>query len=207
MAVNGIGNGYFYPVKIQETVGMKASDSKPSSRTVVNNGGVSYEKSISDAVSSGLDFIQEVEKRNSGTKFFVGTVGYGQTYGNSSDVNFVIHPKYLDKLGTDEEARMTFEKDVKFLTNCSKQFKAQMKAQGREVVSDGWFCDENGNWGGWVITKNSDKSSFLKKMSDHTNEILEKKLAKKKGKACRAYLQNRFKGIQFRLTGGDEKCR
>ena len=114
---------------------------------------------------------------------------------------------YLDKLGTDEEARMTFEKDVKFLTNCSKQFKAQMKAQGREVVSDGWFCDENGNWGGWVITKNSDKSSFLKKMSDHTNEILEKKLAKKKGKACRAYLQNRFKGIQFRLTGGDEKCR
>jgi hypothetical protein len=44
-------------------------------------------------------------------------------------------------------------------------------------------------------------------MSDHTNEILEKKLAKKKGKACRAYLQNRFKGIQFRLTGGDEKCR
>ena len=74
---------------------------------------------------------------------------------------------------------MTFEKDVKFLTNCSKQFKAQMKAQGREVVSDGWFCDENGNWGGWVITKNSDKSSFLKKMSDHTNEILEKKLANK----------------------------
>lgn len=180
MAVNGIGNGYFYPVKNQETVGMKASDSKPSSRTVVNNGGVSYEKSISDAASSGLDFIQEVEKRNSGTKFFV---------------------------GTDEEARMTFEKDVKFLTNCSKQFKAQMKAQGREVVSDGWFCDENGNWGGWVITKNSDKSSFLKKMSDHTNEILEKKLAKKKGKACRAYLQNRFMGIQFRLTGGDEKCR
>lgn len=57
------------------------------------------------------------------------------------------------------------------------------------------------------IQKNSDKSSFLKKMSDHTNEILEKKLAKKKGKACRAYLQNRFKGIQFRLTGGDEKCR
>ena len=131
---------------------------------MVNNGGVSYEKSISDAASSGLDFIQEVEKRNSGTKFFVGTVGYGQTYGNSSDVNFVIHPKYLDKLGTDEEARMTFEKDVKFLTNRSKQFKAQMKAQGREVVSDGWFCDENGNWGGWVITKNSDKSSFLKKM-------------------------------------------
>ena len=39
MAVNGIGNGYFYPVKNQETVGMKASDSKPSSRTVVNNGG------------------------------------------------------------------------------------------------------------------------------------------------------------------------
>ena len=31
--------------------------------------------------------------------------------------------------------------------------------------------------------------------------------AKKKGKACREYLQNRFKGIQFRLTGGDEKCR
>ena len=75
MAVNGIGNGYFYPVKNQETVGMKASDSKPSSRTVVNNGGVSYEKSKSKAEYSGIYYIQEVEKRNKGTKFLDGNVG------------------------------------------------------------------------------------------------------------------------------------
>ena len=37
--------------------------------------------------------------------------------------------------------------------------------------------------------------------------VISKVKAKKKGKACRAYLQNRFMGIQFRLTGGDEKCR
>lgn len=81
----------------------------------------------------------------------------------------------------------------------------------RVILQGGWHYGSKWNWE-WLFlsgenTKNSDKSSFLKKMSDHTNEILEKKLAKKKGKAGRAYLQNRFKGIQFRLTGGDEKCR
>ena len=54
----------------------------------------------------------------------------------------------------------------------------------RVILQGGWHYGSKWNWE-WLFlsgenTKNSDKSSFLKKMSDHTNEILEKKLAKKK---------------------------
>ena len=53
--------------------------------------GVSYETTISNAVASGLSYIQSMEKQLNGTKFFVGTVSYGQIYGNSTDTNFVVN--------------------------------------------------------------------------------------------------------------------
>ncbi|MBR3772617.1 MAG: hypothetical protein IKL07_10150, partial [Clostridium sp.] len=82
---------------------------KVSSHATVQKEGVSYEKTISDSVSAGLGFIRDMEKQLSGTKFFVGTVSYGQTYGNSSDINFVVNPKFLGELGTDEAVRKEFE--------------------------------------------------------------------------------------------------
>ena len=122
--------------------------------------GVSYEKTIPDSVSAGLEYIQEVEKQTSGTKFFVGTVGDGRYFGNSSDVNFVVNPKFLGKLGTDEAAKKQFEEDVKFLNDFSRRFREQQLANGREIISQGWFCDENGNWGGWTISRPAKQSAY-----------------------------------------------
>ena len=107
--------------------------------------GVSYETTISNGVALGLSYIQSMEKQLNGTKFFLGTVSYGQTYGNSTDTNFVVNPNFLGKLGTDEATRKQFEEDVKFLNNFSKNFRKQQLAQGREIINQGWFCDENGN--------------------------------------------------------------
>ena len=62
--------------------------------------------------------------------FLSGTVSYGQTYGNSSDVNFVVNPKFLGKLGTDEATKKQFEEDVKFLNDFSRRFREQQLAHG-----------------------------------------------------------------------------
>ena len=129
--------------------------------------GVSYETTISDSVSNGLSYIQSLEKQLNGTKFFVGTVSYGQTYGNSTDTNFVVNPNFLSKLGSDETIRKQFEEDVKFLNDFSKRFREQQLAQGREIINQGWFCDENGNWGGWCVSRPINQNSVLQDMTDY----------------------------------------
>ena len=160
--------------------------------------GVRYDKTISDSISEGLKFLQYMEKQLSGTKFFIGTVSYGQTYDNSSDTNFVVNPTFLDKLGTDETTQKQFEEDVKFLNDFSKQFKAQQLAMGREIISQGWFCDENGNWGGWSVSRPINSSSVLQDMADNAEEIRQKKLEERKQaeQELKGHFGDRFKGFR-----------
>lgn len=71
----------------------------------------------------------------------------------------------------------------------------------RVILQGGWHYGSKWNWE-WLFlsgenTKNSDKSSFLKKMSDHTNEILEKKLAKKKKKRAGRIYKTDLRGFNF----------
>ena len=196
--------------KLIEKTRKKASakdTQKVSSRTTMQKDGVSYEKTISDSVSAGLEFIQGIEKQLPGTKFFVGTVSYGQTYGNSSDINFVVNPKFLSKLGTDEAAKKQFEEDVKFLNDFSGRFKEQRLANGREMVSQGWFCDENGNWGGWTISRPTKQSSVLQDMTDHAEKIRQEKLEerKKAEQELKEHFGDRFKGLSIKWLEEDTK--
>ena len=171
MAVNGVGGNYLYQVQNDYKVDSKVENPENSTfYTTVQKDGISYEKTIPDSVSAGLKFIQGMEKQLSGTKFFVGTVSYGQTYGNSSDTNFVVNPKFLGKLGTDEAARKQFEEDVKYLNDFSKRFREQQLSQGREIISQGWFCDECGNWGGWSVSRPTNKDSVLQDMADNAEK-------------------------------------
>lgn len=160
--------------------------------------GVSYEKTIPDSVSDGLEYIQSLEKQLSGTKFFVGTVSYGQTYGNSSDTNFVVNPQFLGKLGTDETARKQFEDDVKYLNDFTERFRAQQLANGREIISQGWFCDENGNWGGWSVSRPTKQCSVLQGMTDNAEKIRQEKLEERKiaEQELKEHFGERFKGFR-----------
>ena len=160
--------------------------------------GVSYEKTIPDSVSDGLEYIQSLEKQLSGTKFFVGTVSYGQTYGNSSDTNFVVNPQFLGKLGTDETARKQFEEDVKYLNDFTERFRAQQLANGREIISQGWFCDENGNWGGWSVSRPTKQCSVLQGMTDNAEKIRQEKLEERKiaEQELKEHFGERFKGFR-----------
>jgi len=208
MAVKGIGSNYLYPAQNDYTPDSKAEDiAKSVSYTTVQSEGVCYEKTISDSVSAGLEFMQGMEKQLSGTKFFVGTVSYGQTYGNSSDINFVVNPKFLGKLGTDEAAKKQFEEDVKFLNDFSRRFREQQLANGREIISQGWFCDENGNWGGWTISKPINQSSVLQDMTDYAEKIREEKLdeRKKAEQELKEHFGDRFKGLSIKWLEEDTK--
>ena len=208
MAVKGIGSNYLYPAQNDYTPDSKTEGTKNDvSQTVVQKEGVSYEKTISDSVSAGLEYIQGLEKQISGTKFFVGTVSYGQTYGNSSDINFVVNPKFLGKLGTDEATKKQFEEDVKFLNDFSRRFREQQLANGREIISQGWFCDENGNWGGWSISRPTKQSSVLQDMTDNAEKIRQEKLEerKKAEEELKGHFGERFKGFSVKWLEEDTK--
>ena len=201
MAVNGVGGNYLYQVQNDYKVDSKVENPENSTfYTTVQKDGISYEKTIPDSVSAGLKFIQGMEKQLSGTKFFVGTVSYGQTYGNSSDTNFVVNPKFLGKLGTDEAARKQFEEDVKYLNDFSKRFREQQLSQGREIISQGWFCDESGNWGGWSVSRPTNKDSVLQDMADNAEKIRQDKLEerKKAEKELKEHFDKRFKGFRVK---------
>ncbi len=180
-----------------------------SSRTSMQKEGVRYEKTISDSVSAGLEFIRGLEKQISGTKFWVGTVSYGQTYGNSADINFVVHPEFLGKLGMDEAARKQFEEDVRFLNDFSRSFRAQQLAGGREMVSQGWFCDEEGNWGGWSISRPIKQSSVLQDMTDYAEKIRKEKWEerRKAGRELKEYFGDRFKGLGMKWLDEEVKAK
>ena len=208
MAVKGIGSNYLYPVQNDYKSDSKTDDTKNAvSQTAVQKEGVSYEKTIPDSVSAGLEYIQGLEKQISGTKFFVGTVSYGRYFGNSSDTNFAVNPKFLDKLGKDEATRKQFAEDVKYLADFSKRFREQQVAQGREIVSQGWFCDENGNWGGWTISRPTNQSSVLQDMTDNAEKIRQEKLEeRKKAEAeLREHFGDRFKGFHVKWLEEDAK--
>ena len=209
MAVKGIGSNYLYPVQNDYKPDSKTEDTKNTvSQTAVQKDGVSYEKTIPDSVSAGLEYIQGLEKQISGTKFFVGTVSYGQTYGNSSDVNFVVNPKFLGKLGTDEATKKQFEEDVKFLNDFSRRFREQQLANGREIISQGWFCDEDGNWGGWTVSRPIKQSTVLQDMTDNAEKIRQEKLEeRKKAEAeLKEHFGDRFKGFSVKWLEEDAKA-
>ena len=209
MAVKGIGSNYLYPVQNDYKPDSKTEDTKNAvSQTAVQKEGVSYEKTIPDSVSAGLEYIQGLEKQISGTKFFVGTVSYGQTYGNSSDVNFVVNPKFLGKLGTDEATRKQFEEDVEFLNDFSRRFRQQQLANGREMISQGWFCDEDGNWGGWGVSRPIKQSTVLQDMADNAEKIRQEKLEeRKKAEAeLKEHFGDRFKGFSVKWLEEDAKA-
>ena len=208
MAVKGIGSNYLYPVQNDYKPDSKTEDTKNAvSQTAVQKEGVSYEKTIPDSVSAGLEYIQGLEKQISGTKFFVGTVSYGQTYGNSSDINFVVNPKFLGKLGTNEATKKQFEEDVKFLNDFSRRFREQQLANGREIISQGWFCDEDGNWGGWTVSRPIKQSTVLQDMTDNAEKIRQEKLEeRKKAEAeLKEHFGERFKGFSVRWLEEDVK--
>ncbi len=168
---------------------------------------VSYETAMPKTVSEGLTFIRDLEKQISGTKFFLGTVSYGNYLGNASDTNFVINPYFLERLGTDETAREQFEEDVKYLSEFSKMFREQQLSQGREIVNQGWFCDENGNWGGWCISKPVNEASVLQDMTDYAEEIRQKKTEEQKEieQKLKEYFGERFLGFHVKWLEEDWK--
>ena len=178
---------------------------KTSSHKMIQKQGVTYEKTIPDSISIGFSFIQSIEKQFSNTKFFVGTVSYGQTYGNSSDTNFVINPYFLERLGTEEDTRKQFEEDVKYLYEFSQRFRTQQLSRGREIVSQGWFCDENGNWGGWSISKPVNTSHVLQDMTDYLEKIRQEKLeeSKKAEEELKKYFGERFMGFYVKWQEED----
>ena len=100
-----------------------------------------------------------------------------------------------------------FAEDVKYLNEFTKQFREQQLAQGREIISQGWFCDENGNWGGWCISRPIKQPSILQDMTDFAEKIRQEKLEKRKEieQELKEHFGKRF--IGFHLKWLEEEVR
>ena len=118
-----------------------------------------------------------------------------------------MNPKFLGKLGNDEGTRKQFEEDVKYLNDFARRFREQQLSQGREIISQGWFCDENGNWGGWTISRPVKQSSVLQDMADNAEEIRQKKLEERKQaeQELKGHFGDRFKCFNIKLLEEDIK--
>ncbi len=201
---SGVNNQYVYVPSEDKLNNKLCEDAKEKEKELIEKNpemnGISYESTISNAVASGLSYMQSLDKQLNQTKFFVGTVSYGQTYGNSTDTNFVINPNFLSKLGTDEATRKQFEEDVKFLNDFSQNFRKQQMAQGREIINQGWFCDENGNWGGWCVSRPINQGSVLQDMADNAEKIRKEKMEERKmtENKLKEHFGDRFKGFQVK---------
>ena len=73
-------------------------------------------------------------------------------------------------------------------------------AQGREIINQGWFCDENGNWGGWCVSRPTNQGSVLQDMSDNAEKIRKEKMEERKmvEEKLKEHFGDRFKGFQVK---------
>ena len=94
---------------------------------------------------------------------------------------------------------------MKYLYEFSQRFRTQQLSRGREIVSQGWFCDENGNWGGWSISKPVNTSHVLQDMTDYLEKIRQEKLeeSKKAEEELKKYFGERFMGFYVKWQEED----
>ena len=96
---------------------------------------------------------------------------------------------------------------VKYLYEFSQSFRVQQLSQGREIINQGWFCDENGNWGGWCVSKPVKQPTILQDMTDFAEEIRQKKLEELKEieQKLKEYFGERFIGFSVKWLEEDIK--
>ena len=93
------------------------------------------------------------------------------------------------------------------MNDFARRFREQQLANGREIISQGWFCDENGNWGGWTISRPTKQSSVLQDMTDNAEKIRQEKLEerKKAEQELKEHFGDRFKGLSVKWLEEDVK--
>ena len=76
------------------------------------------------------------------------------------------------------------------------------------MISQGWFCDENGNWGGWTISRPTKQSSVLQDMTDNAEKIRQEKLKerKKAETELKEHFGDRFKGFSVKWLEEETKA-
>lgn len=190
MAVKGIGSNYLYPVQNDYKLDSKTEDTKNAvSQTAVQKEGVSYEKTIPDSVSAGLEYIQGLEKQISGTKFFVGTVSYGQTYGNSSDINFVVNPKFLGNCYADFGNYLYAKRYVRVL---------RRRNDGMNIAGMGAVYSAMYQHTAKVQNTATDKTSFSHQLQNAGS------VGKTEVEAYTDYLKSKYGNVSIQSIGKDQ---
>lgn len=114
-----------------------------------------------------------------------------------------IDPRFYESIADDPEKIKEYSDAIESMKRIDKQMERKAKAQGKTIVSRGWYIDKDGGISSWSIVKSEKKvkKTQLEKMRDLQKKISEKRNEKKKADLKIAKKRSERKEELLRLEG------
>ncbi|MCM1055048.1 MAG: DUF6033 family protein [Bacteroides sp.] len=114
-----------------------------------------------------------------------------------------IDPRFYDSIADDPEKIKEYSDAIESMKRIDKQMERKAKAQGKTIVSRGWYIDKDGGISSWSVVKTEKKvkKTQLEKMRDLQKKISEKRNAKRKADIKLAQKRSERKEELLRLEG------
>lgn len=114
-----------------------------------------------------------------------------------------IDPRFYESIADDPEKIKEYSDAIESMKRIDKLMERKAKAQGKTIVSRGWYIDKDGGISSWSIVKSEKKvkKTQLEKMRDLQKKISEKRNEKKKAELKAEKKRSERKEELLRLEG------
>lgn len=114
-----------------------------------------------------------------------------------------IDPRFYESIADNPEKIKEYSDAIESMKRIDKQMERKAKAQGKTIVSRGWYIDKDGGISSWSIVKSEKKvkKTQLEKMRDLQKKISEKRNEKKKAELKAEKKRSERKEELLRLEG------
>lgn len=114
-----------------------------------------------------------------------------------------IDPRFYDSIAGDPEKIKEYSDAIGSIRMIDRMQEQKAKAQGKTIVSRGWYIDKDGGFQSWSIVKTEKKikKTHLEGMRDLQRKITKKRIARKKAEKKSAEKRSEKKEALLRLAG------
>lgn len=163
MAITGITNNYD-----RYSDYMNTTEETTKTATSQNNADTGNKSSL----------LRQLQEKYSDFNISAGTFSQNQISSQSKGFQGVtISSAYLSKAGADEETAKKLDEMLSGVEDAYNWLKNAFKSEGLELVSCGYYIDENGNMGSWSVVEKKDSifDGLIKQNEEAADRIKEKK--------------------------------
>ena len=167
---------------------------------------VSTSKAGSIKKISKEEYLSELNKKYSDFEIGEGTFSKNQISAQGKGFQGVmINSAYLAKAQSNEKTAKELDEMLSGVATAQKWLEDAFKRDGLELVSCGYYIDENGNMGSWSVVKKKDSifDGLTEQSEKDTERIKKKKEEKEKEKQEIEEKKKEEKEIEKRETQGD----